>query len=75
MAKQHIGAALNRTTDGQWLPNGRDSAGNIEKQQRTFGRVGNKAFINRFPAFRCAIDHAPRLSGLTDHSAVVLEVE
>jgi hypothetical protein len=35
----------------------------------------NKAFINRFPAFRCAIDHAPRLSGLTDHSAVVLEVD
>jgi exonuclease III len=36
---------------------------------------GNKAFINRFPAFRCVIDHAPRLSGLTDHSAVVLEFD
>lgn len=34
---------------------------------------GNKAFIQRFPAFRCAIDHAPRLSGLTDHSAMILE--
>jgi len=36
---------------------------------------GNKAFINRFPAFKCEIDHEPRLSGLTDHSAVVVETE
>ena len=36
---------------------------------------GNKAFIARFPAFRCAIDHAPRKSGLSDHSAVVLEAD
>ena len=36
---------------------------------------GNKAFVSRFPAFRCFIDHAPRLSGLTDHSAVVLEFD
>lgn len=35
---------------------------------------GNKAFIARFPDFRCAIDHAPPNSGLSDHSAVVLEV-
>jgi exodeoxyribonuclease III len=34
---------------------------------------GNKEFISRFGTFRCDIDHAPRLSGLTDHSAVVLE--
>ena len=36
---------------------------------------GNRAFIGRFPAFRCVIDHAPRLSGLTDHSAIVLEAD
>jgi exonuclease III len=36
---------------------------------------GNKAFVNRFTAFRCVIDHEPRLSGLTDHSAIVLETE
>jgi exonuclease III len=36
---------------------------------------GNKAFIAGFPTFRCAIDHAPRKSGLSDHSAVVLEVD
>jgi exodeoxyribonuclease-3 len=36
---------------------------------------GNEAFIKRFPAFRCEIDHSPRLAGLTDHSAVVLEVD
>jgi exonuclease III len=36
---------------------------------------GNKAFIDRFPTFRCAIDHTPRLSGLTDHSAAILEAD
>jgi len=36
---------------------------------------GNETFINRFPAFKCEIDHEPRLSGLTDHSAVVVETE
>jgi exonuclease III len=36
---------------------------------------GNRAFIDRFPAFRCDIDDAPRRSGLTDHSAVVLEID
>jgi exonuclease III len=36
---------------------------------------GNKAFIARFPAFRCTIDHAPRQSELSDHSAVVLEAD
>jgi hypothetical protein len=30
---------------------------------------GNEAFINRFPNYRCEIDHEPRLVGLTDHSA------
>jgi exonuclease III len=34
---------------------------------------GNKAFIDRFPTFRCYLDHSPRLSGISDHSAVVLE--
>jgi exonuclease III len=36
---------------------------------------GNKAFVNCFPTFRCVIDHAPRLSKLTDHSAVMLEAD
>jgi exodeoxyribonuclease-3 len=36
---------------------------------------GNKTFITRFPAFKCEIDHEPRLSGFTDHSAVVVEAE
>jgi exonuclease III len=36
---------------------------------------GNKAFVDRFSTFRCAIDHTPRLSGLTDHSAVFLEAD
>jgi exonuclease III len=36
---------------------------------------GNKAFVNRFPTFRCEIDHLPRLSKLTDHSAVILEAD
>ena len=36
---------------------------------------GNEAFVACFPAFRCAIEHAPRDSGLSDHSAVVLEVD
>ena len=36
---------------------------------------GNEAFIKRFPTFRCEIDHSPRLDGLTDHSAVVLEAD
>jgi exodeoxyribonuclease III len=33
----------------------------------------NQAFIRRFPEFRCLIDHEPRETGLTDHSAVVLD--
>jgi exodeoxyribonuclease III len=36
---------------------------------------GNNAFIERFPDFRCFIDHEPRQKGLTDHSAIILEVE
>jgi exonuclease III len=36
---------------------------------------GNKTFVNRFPTFRCEIDHLPRLSKLTDHSAVILEAD
>jgi exodeoxyribonuclease III len=47
-------------------------------QKKTGFRIdhvfGNETFVARFPTFRCAIDHAPRDSGLSDHSAVVLEV-
>jgi exodeoxyribonuclease III len=35
---------------------------------------GNEAFVSRFPNYRCEIDHEPRLIGLTDHSAVVLDL-
>ena len=35
---------------------------------------GNQAFINRFPTYRCEIDHEPRLLGLTDHSAIVVDL-
>jgi exonuclease III len=35
----------------------------------------NATFMSRFPAFRCEIDHTPRLSGLTDHSAIILETD
>jgi exonuclease III len=35
---------------------------------------GNKAFVSRFPNYRCEINHEPRLIGLTDHSAVVLDL-
>jgi exonuclease III len=36
---------------------------------------GNTAFTERFPAFRCFIDHEPREAKLTDHSAIILEAE
>lgn len=36
---------------------------------------GNEAFLRRFPTFRCELDHSPRLSGLTDHSAILVEVD
>jgi exodeoxyribonuclease III len=35
---------------------------------------GNKALVSRFPNYRCEINHEPRLIGLTDHSAVVLDL-
>lgn len=35
---------------------------------------GNQAFLDRYPDFRCEIDHEPRLSKLTDHSAIVLDL-
>jgi exodeoxyribonuclease III len=35
---------------------------------------GNEAFVSRFPNYRCEINHEPRLIGLTDHSAVVLDL-
>jgi exonuclease III len=36
---------------------------------------GNPAFIDQFPNFRCEIDHEPRLTKLTDHSAIIVELE
>jgi exonuclease III len=36
---------------------------------------GNQAFIDRFPNFRCEIDHEPRLTKLTDHSAIILDLD
>jgi exodeoxyribonuclease-3 len=36
---------------------------------------GNQAFINRFPTYRCEIDHEPRLLGLTDHSVIVIDLD
>jgi exonuclease III len=36
---------------------------------------GNQAFVNLFPNYRCEIDHEPRLMGLTDHSAVIVDLE
>jgi exodeoxyribonuclease-3 len=36
---------------------------------------GNQAFVDRFPNFRCEIDHEPRMTKLTDHSAVILDLE
>jgi exonuclease III len=34
---------------------------------------GNQALIDRFPNFRCEIDHEPRLTKLTDHSAIIID--
>jgi resolvase-like protein len=36
---------------------------------------GNPAFVNCFPKYRCEIDHEPRLLGLTDHSAITVDLE
>jgi exonuclease III len=36
---------------------------------------GNQAFVDRFPNFRCEIDHEPRVTELTDHSAIILDLE
>jgi len=36
---------------------------------------GNQAFIDRFPNYRCEIDHEPRLMGLTDHSALIVDLQ
>jgi exodeoxyribonuclease III len=35
---------------------------------------GNEALLRRFPNYRCEIVHEPRVSGLTDHRAVVLDL-
>jgi exodeoxyribonuclease-3 len=36
---------------------------------------GNQVLINRYPNFRCEIEHGPRLLKLTDHSALVLDLD
>lgn len=36
---------------------------------------GNNAFMERFPNFRCDIDHEPFLKKLTDHSAIIIDLE
>jgi exonuclease III len=36
---------------------------------------GNQALVDRFPTYRCEIDHEPRLLGFTDHSAIVVDLE
>jgi exonuclease III len=33
---------------------------------------GNESFVQTFPDFQCEIDHEPRISRMTDHSAVML---
>ncbi|SFN53994.1 endonuclease/exonuclease/phosphatase family protein [Dokdonella immobilis] len=35
---------------------------------------GNSAFVDAYPNATCRIDHAPREMGLSDHSAVVVEL-
>jgi exodeoxyribonuclease-3 len=35
---------------------------------------GNRTLVDRFPAYTCKIDHEPRLTGLTDHSAIIVEL-
>ena len=36
---------------------------------------GNRPFVDCFPAYTCKIDHEPRLTGLTDHSAIILDLQ
>lgn len=36
---------------------------------------GNRASAERFPNFKCEINHEPRLAKLTDHSAIILDLE
>jgi exodeoxyribonuclease-3 len=36
---------------------------------------GNQALVDHFPTYRCEIDHEPRLTGLTDHSAIILDLQ
>jgi exodeoxyribonuclease III len=35
---------------------------------------GNQALLRAFPDFRCEIDHSPRESGISDHSALIVEL-
>jgi exodeoxyribonuclease III len=35
---------------------------------------GNQALVRAFPDFRCEIDHSPRESGISDHSALIVEL-
>jgi exonuclease III len=34
----------------------------------------NRAFLDRYPNYQCQFNHEPRLTGLTDHSAIVLDL-
>jgi exonuclease III len=36
---------------------------------------GNEAFIERSANYRCEIDHEPYLNKMTDHSAIILDLE
>lgn len=35
---------------------------------------GNQALLRAFPDFRCEINHSPRESGISDHSALIVEL-
>jgi exodeoxyribonuclease III len=35
---------------------------------------GNQALIRAFPNFRCEIDHSPRERGISDHSALIVDL-
>ena len=37
--------------------------------------LGNAALLARYPRLRCRYDHSTRETGLTDHSALVVELD
>jgi exodeoxyribonuclease III len=58
--------------DWTWFSRpGRNGGSNGFRLDHAFA---NAAFLERFSNIRCDYDHAPRLSKLTDHSALVLTV-